>query len=90
MRPSVLIVTLFLAALAGADEVRHEAGGHAKLRAVGQSFPAGSLYRDAVGASALDVTGELRLKLDSRADRWTFDAAWQLVAFLEALDRLAE
>ena len=78
MRPSVLIVTLFLAALAGADEVRHEAGGHAKLRAVGQSFPAGSLYRDAVGASALDVTGELRLKLDSRADRWTFDAAWQL------------
>lgn len=79
MRPSVLVVTLFLAALAGAEEVRHEAGGHAKLRVVGQSFPAGSLYRDAIGSNGIDVTGELRLKFESRRGRWTADAAWQLV-----------
>ena len=79
MRPSVLLIALFLAAHAGADALRHDPGGHAKLRAVGQSFPADSLYRDVVGSPALDVAGELRLKLNSRKDRWTFDAAWQLV-----------
>ena len=79
MRPSVLLIALFLAASAGADDLRHETGGHGKLRAVGQWFPADSLYRDAVGSSALDVAGELRLKLNSRKGGWTFDAAWQLV-----------
>ena len=79
MRPSVLFVALLFAASAGADEIRYEPGGHAKMRAVGQSFPEDSLFREAVGSSALDVTAELRLKLNVRKDRWTFDAAWQLV-----------
>ena len=79
MRPSVLLIALFLVASAGADELRHETGGHGKLRAVGQWFPADSLYRDAVGSNALDLAGELRLKLNSRKGGWTFDAAWQLV-----------
>jgi hypothetical protein len=79
MRPSVLLVVLSLAAVADAGELRHEHGGHAKLRVVGQSFPAESLYRDAIGSSALDAAGELRLKLNSRKGHWTFDAAWQLV-----------
>ena len=79
MRPSVLLIALFLVASAGAEELRHETGGHGKLRAVGQWFPADSLYRDAVGSSALDLAGELRLKLNSRKGGWTFDAAWQLV-----------
>lgn len=80
MRPSVLLLTLCLAAhAAAADELRHDAGGHAKLRAVGQSFPADSLYRTVAGSRAVDVAGELRLKINSRMDRWTFDAAWQLV-----------
>ena len=83
MRPSLLLIGLFLALLlaapAGADELRHEVGGHGKLRTVGQWFPTDSLYRDVVGSSALDVAGELRLKLNSRKGGWTFDAAWQLV-----------
>ena len=79
MRPSVLLVAVLLAASAGADEIRYEPGGHAKLRAVGQSFPADSLYRDAVGSNAMDVTGELRVKLNARSGRWTFDTAWQLI-----------
>ena len=79
MRPSVLLIALFLVASAGAEELRHETGGHGKLRAVGQWFPADSLYRDAVGSNALDLAGELRLKLNSRKGGWTFDAAWQLV-----------
>jgi hypothetical protein len=79
MRPSVLLVVLFLAGLAGAEELRHEVGGHGKLRTVGQWFPDDSLYRDVAGSSALDMAGELRLKLNSRKGRWTFDAAWQLV-----------
>ena len=86
MRPSILIVVLFLAALAGADEVSHEVGGHGKLRTVQQWFPADSLYRDVVGSSALDLAGDLRLKLNSRGGRWTFDAAWQLVG--ESADTL--
>ena len=79
MRPSLLFFALILAAPTGAEELRHEVGGHGKLRAVAQWFPADSLYRDAIGSSALDVAGELRLKLDSRLGRWTFDADWQLV-----------
>lgn len=79
MRPSVLLVAVLLAASAGADEIRYEPGGHAKLRAVGQWFPADSLYRNAVGSNALDVTGELRVKLNVRSGRWTFDTAWQLI-----------
>jgi hypothetical protein len=79
MRPSILLIALFLGALAGAEELRHETGGHGKLRAVGQWFPDDSLYRDVVGSGALDLAGELRLKLDSRLGRWTFDADWQIV-----------
>ncbi len=79
MRPSILLLALFLAAPAGAEELRHETGGHGKLRTVGQWFPDDSLYRDVVGSSALDVAGELRLKLNGRMGRWTFDTAWQLV-----------
>lgn len=79
MRTSVTVIALLLTAFAVADEASHELGGHTKLRAVGQSFPEDSLYRDAVGSGALDVAGDLRLNLNSRKDRWTFDAAWQLV-----------
>ena len=79
MRLSLLLIVLLLTTPAGAEELRHETGGHGKLRVVGQWFPDDSLYRDAIGGSALDVAGELRLKLDSRLGRWAFDADWQLV-----------
>ena len=79
MRISFATIALLLAALAVADDARHEFGGYTKLRAVGQSFPTDSLYRDVTGDSALDVAGDLRLNLNSRKDRWTFDASWQFV-----------
>ena len=79
MRPSLVLAVILLAAVAAADETRHEFGGYAKLRGVAQSFPADSLYRDIVGSSALDATADLRLNLNSRRDAWTFDASWQIV-----------
>ena len=75
MRPNFAALLLLLPALAAADETRHEFGGYAKLRGVGQWFPSDSLYRDIVGSSALDATADLRLNLSSRAGAWTFDAA---------------
>jgi hypothetical protein len=79
MPRSVGLACLLLASVAAADGVATEFDGHTKLRLVGQSFPDDSLYKDLVGSSALDVTGELRLNLSFRTGHWTFDSAYQLV-----------
>ena len=79
MRRSALLIFLLLASVAAADEVKTEFGGHTKLRLVGQSFPDDSLFKDLVGANALDVTADLRLSLAFKSGHWTFDSAYQLV-----------
>jgi hypothetical protein len=79
MRRSVPLIFLLLAAVAAAEDVKTEFGGHTKLRVVGQSFPENSLYRDLAGASAFDTTAELRLNLKLNSGYWTFDSAYQLV-----------
>ncbi|RZV37754.1 MAG: hypothetical protein EX272_04480 [Chromatiales bacterium] len=70
---------MLLVSAAAADDLSTELGGHTKLRLVGQTFPDNSLYRDFAGATALDVTADLRLNLQLSSGRWTFDAAYQLV-----------
>lgn len=79
MRRNIAHVFLFLAAVAAADDVKTEFGGHTKWRVVGQSFPDTSLYRDLAGAQALDLTADLRLNLKLNSGHWTFDSAYQLV-----------
>ena len=56
--------------LAGATELETESGGHTKFRAVGQAYPADSIYQDVVGSSATDLSASLRLKFNARAGRF--------------------
>jgi hypothetical protein len=79
MRYVLAIAALTLPWLATAAEMTTEFGGHAKLRATGQTYPENSVYRDIAGSSALDVLGDLRLNGNARSGYWSFDAAWQLV-----------
>lgn len=79
MRPSFLVVFVLLSATLLADESNSEIGGHTKFTLTGQSYPDQSLFRDLVGSSTLDVSGELRLNFKADANRWSFDGAYQLV-----------
>jgi len=56
-----------------------EFGGHTKFRAVGQSYPDNSLFRDVVGSETLDLAALLRLNLKLKSGNWTFDSAYQLL-----------
>ena len=77
---SRLALALLLVPLtAAADDSALQYGGHAKLRATGQAYPDDSLFRDIVGSNALDALGELRLNLDAKAGRWSFESGYQFV-----------
>ena len=56
-----------------------EFGGHTKFRAVGQSYPDNSLFREVVGSETLDLAALLRLNLKLKSGNWTFDSAYQLL-----------
>jgi len=77
MRRSCLLL-LLLPALASAD-LSTEFGGHTKFRAVGQTYPENSVFRDVVGSDSLDVAAILRLNLKLKSGNWTFDSAYQLL-----------
>ena len=77
MRRSGLLL-LLLPMLACAD-LTTEFGGHTKFRAVGQSYPDNSLFRDVVGSETLDLAALLRLNLKLKSGNWTFDSAYQLL-----------
>lgn len=79
MRPELAFLCLLVPALAGADELRTDFGGHTKLRVVAQGYPSESLLYDLAGSSAVDTTAALRLKLNLRTGGWTFDSAYQLL-----------
>ena len=79
MPRSPALALLLLVSAAAAADLNSDYGGHTKLRLVGQGFPDNSLYRDFAGATALDVTADLRLNLQLNSGRWTFDTAYQLV-----------
>jgi hypothetical protein len=79
MRLSAVLIFLALSATADADNLMTEFGGHTKFRAVGQSYPENSLFRDFVGSDLLDVGADLRLNLKLNSGNWTFDTAYQLV-----------
>jgi len=64
---------------AGFDDVSGFAG-HLKYRANYQHFPADSLFRAALGASALDQYLESRLRFSTSRQRWDFKADYQFIA----------
>jgi hypothetical protein len=79
-RFALLAMTLvFLSTIVFADDVSYEFGGHTKLRAIGQSYPSDSLFRDLVGSSSVDTMGELRLNFSAKKDHWSFHADYQLL-----------
>lgn len=80
MLPRVFVALLFLSAAVVADDSETEFGGHTKLGLTRQAYPDQSLFRDLVGSNSLDVSGDLRLNFNSKAGRWSFDAAYQLLA----------
>ena len=79
MRRSAALILIGLSAMAAADDLTTEFGGHTKFRVVGQGYPDDSLFRDIVGPDSLDVGADLRLNLKLASGRWTFDTAYQLV-----------
>ncbi len=63
-----------------AESNKTEFGGHTKFSLTSQAYPDQSLFRDLVGSSTLDATGDLRFNLKRNVGRWSFDAAYQLLA----------
>ncbi|MGI9249228.1 MAG: hypothetical protein ACR2QI_09455 [Woeseiaceae bacterium] len=80
MLRSFVTFFIFVSAAVFADDSKMEFGGHTKLALTRQSYPDESVFRDLVGSNALDVTGSLRLNFKADMDRWSFDAAYQLLA----------
>jgi len=79
MRLSFFILCLALVATAGADSGATEVGGHTKFALTSQAYPDQSLFRDLVGSNTLDLSGGLRLNFKANSQRWSFDAAYQLL-----------
>ena len=80
MLHKIILALLVLSATAMADGNGTELGGHTKFSLTSQAYPDQSLFRDLVGSSTLDVSGDLRLNLEGNVGRWSFDAAYQLLA----------
>jgi len=78
MQHKHLFLALLLAATSHADNA--EIVGHTKFALTSQAYPEQSLFRDLVGSNTLDLDGDLRLNYKTRADRWSFDVAYQLLA----------
>ena len=79
MRRSAVFILLCVSALAAADDLTTEFGGHTKFRVIGQSYPEDSLFRDYVGSDSLDAGADLRLNLKLNSGHWTFDTAYQMI-----------
>ncbi len=71
---------MVFAATSHAHAGETEIGGYTKFALTNQAYPEQSLFRDLVGSNTLDASGDLRLDFKTKANRWTFDAAYQLLA----------
>jgi hypothetical protein len=76
--PRFLLLLLAATNVVFADAARTEFDGHTKLRVVGQTYPADSVFRDLLGSRSVDTQGDLRLNMKTRKDGWTFAANYQL------------
>lgn len=80
MRPSLFILVLLLSTIVVAEDDKTVFGGHTKFALTNQAYPDGSLFRDLVGSSTLDLGGDLRLNFEAATGPWSFDSAYQLLA----------
>ena len=78
-RLRLLAMTLAIASSAAADDSPFQFDGHTKLRAVGQTYPADSLFRDIAGSSSVDTIGEARLNFGAKSSGWSVRADYQLL-----------
>ena len=78
--PKALLLLLAGTHVVLADAVRTEFDGHTKLRALGQTYPGDSVFRDLLGSNSVDGQGDLRLNMKTRTGGWTFEANYQLAA----------
>lgn len=76
----LLIAALVVSSAALADNSETDYGGHTKISLTGQVYPEQSLFRDLVGRDSLDISGDFRLNFKMNRERWSVDAAYQLLA----------
>ncbi len=82
-----LLLVAALPIAAPAEETRFDWAGHVKTRALAEAYPPESLFRDLIGAQALDGEADLRLKLEVDRGRWTVHGDYQAFAvFGDSLD----
>jgi hypothetical protein len=64
-------------------------GGHSKYQFIFLSYPENSIFRDALGSSAVDNILETRLKFSTSGERWDFKTDYQFIAIHADTLRLA-
>jgi hypothetical protein len=79
MRRELCLLFLLLAGAAASADTAINGSGDTRLRLVGTTFPSNSAIHELTGSSAVDLEGILRLKLEASSNRWSFDAAYQLI-----------
>jgi hypothetical protein len=79
MRRELCLLLLLLAGAAASADTATNVSGDTRLRLVGTTFPSNSAIHELTGSSAIDLEGILRLKLEASSNRWSFDAAYQLI-----------
>lgn len=80
MPRSCLLLLLGVSAIAIADDVVYDLGGHGKLRINAQSYASDSLFHDIAGSNSLDAVGELRLNFSAKRERWSLQTDYQFIA----------
>lgn len=85
MRRNWALLLLVTHAVAFADDATYDFGGHTKIRAVGQSYPGDSLFRDLFGSSSVDVAGELRLNFSAKKNKWSLHTDYQALGLYSEL-----
>ena len=79
MRLELAFLTLLVVSTAASADTTFETNGHTKGRLVGATFPSNSAIHELTGSTALDVEADLRFNIEASSNRWSFDAAYQLI-----------
>ena len=79
MRLEFALLVLLAGSTAVLADTEVDLTGHTKARLVGTTFPSNSAIHQLTGSSAIDLEADLRLNFEATSDRWSFDAAYQLI-----------
>lgn len=75
-----LSLALLLAGAAPAQQVTGDWNGHAKLRALADTYPDGSIFRALAGSSSADMEGDMRLNASAGSGPWSIEGSYQFYA----------